>query len=79
MAEAKARANQNGREVTLDMIYSYLPYDNQKLKLLKKIELDSEIRNCVPNQCMIDLLNDCKSKGKKLLLLQICICQESIS
>lgn len=68
LAEAKARANQNGREVTLDMIYSYLPYDNQKLKLLKKIELDSEIRNCVPNQCMIDLLNDCKSKGKKIVI-----------
>lgn len=68
LAEAKARANQKGREVTLDMIYSYIPYDNQKLIHLKELELDSEIRYCVPNQCMIDLLNECRTKGKKIVI-----------
>lgn len=67
-AEAKARTAQNGREVNIDMIYSYFPYEEKKTKLLKEIEIDCEIRNCVPNQCMIDLLNDCQKKGKKIVI-----------
>ena len=67
-AEASARTARKGKEVTLDMIYSYLPYEKKMAELLKEIEVDCEIRNCVPNKCMIDFLNDCRAKGKKIVI-----------
>ncbi len=67
-AESKARAAQKGREVTIDMIYSYIPYEKKKSELLRAVEVECEIRNCVQNQCMIDLLNDCRLKGKKIVI-----------
>lgn len=67
-AESKARAIRFGKEITLDMIYSYLPYDDKTCDLLKNIEVKCEICNCVSNHAMVDLLNKIKKQGKKIII-----------
>lgn len=68
LAESKARSAQKQHEVTIDMIYSYLNYSSDRLEKLKELEIECEIKNCVPNQCMIDVLNHCCKKGKKIVI-----------
>lgn len=68
LAESQARSSMQGKEVTLDMIYSFLSYDSQVLEKIKNIEVDCEIKNCVPNQPMLDVLKDCKVRGKKIVI-----------
>lgn len=68
LAESQARSSMHGKEVTLDMIYSFLSYDSQVLEKIKNIEVDCEIKNCVPNQPMLDVLKDCKVRGKKIVI-----------
>ena len=63
-AEEKARKLQNGKEITFQMIYSYLPYSDLVKERLMEIEKQCEIDNIVPNQCMIDILNWCRKQNK---------------
>ena len=68
-AEAKARQSCYPKEVTLDYIYSFLPYDTAIKERLKKIEADCEIACCKPNTPMIDFLNWCKQQNKKIIII----------
>lgn len=68
-AEEKARKLQNGKEITFQMIYSYLPYSDLVKERLKEIEKQCEIDNIVSNQCMIDILNWCRKQNKKIVLI----------
>ncbi len=68
-AEAKARYSRFPQEVTLDYIYSFLPYDAKTKECIKKIEIDCEIACCVPNAPMIDFLVWCKKQNKKIIII----------
>lgn len=68
LAESQVRAAQNGQEVTMNLIYSNLPYASDMADKLKNLEVDCEISNCVPNQCMIDVLKNCRNQGKKIVI-----------
>ena len=68
-AEAKARRSRYPAEVTLDYIYSFLPYHAQVVESLKKIEVDCEIACCMPNLLMIELLKWCRSQNKRVVII----------
>lgn len=68
-SEQKARSTNKGKEVTLDMIYSYLPYSSSTSSTIKEIEKEIEIKNCVSNQLMIDVLKKCKAQGKRIVII----------
>lgn len=67
-AERIARREKDGKEVTLDLIYEKLIYKECLKNKLKEIEKKVEIENCVPNQVMIDVLNECRSQGKRIVI-----------
>ena len=68
-AEAQARRSRYPKEVTLDYIYSFLPYDTEISNRFKRIEIESEIACCVPNAPMIELLHWCKQQNKKIIII----------
>ena len=68
-SEQIARSTNKGKEVTLDMIYSYLPYSSYTSSTIKEIEKEIEIKNCVSNQLMIDVLKKCKAQGKRIVII----------
>ena len=49
-AERTARRNYADSDVTLELIYSQIPYEYTIREELKKIEEKVEIKNCVPNK-----------------------------
>ena len=67
-AEREARKLRKGKDVTLDMIYNCLPYENDLRNVLKEIEKDVEVLNCVPNQVMVDVVNECRKCGKIIVI-----------
>ena len=67
--EQLARSMNKGKEVTLDMIYSYMPYSGSTTSSIKEIEKEIEIKNCVSNQLMIDVLKKCKAQGKRIVII----------
>ena len=67
-AESAARRIRGGKEVTLDMIYQQVPYNIEIRAILKDIEMQCEIDNCVPNEPMISFLNECRAMGKRIVI-----------
>lgn len=68
LAERNARKKRTGKEITLDMIYENLDYDENVKWKLKEIEKYVEISNCVPNHVMTDILARCKAQGKTIVI-----------
>ena len=66
-AESVARAYYS-TDITIDDIYKFIDYPLEKSQLLKDIEKECEIDNCIGNQIMVDILLWCKSKNKKILI-----------
>ncbi len=66
-AEAKARKVCR-REVDLDTIYEYLPYEEYVNRRLILIEKEVETHNCTPNKRMVDFLTLCRENGKKIII-----------
>ena len=68
-AEITARNLLGGGEVTLDMIYEQLyQYSKEEAFVLRTIEEQCEIDNCVPNQPMIAVWKWCRRQGKKIVI-----------
>ena len=66
--ERIVRNSNNGREITIDQIYSKIPDIDSIKDLLIKIECDIEVENCVGNKIMIDILTKCQELGKKIVI-----------
>ena len=67
-AERIVRNSMQGREITIDQIYSEISNIDTIRDLLIKIECDIEVENCVGNKIMIDILNKCWEFGKKIII-----------
>lgn len=68
VAENKARAAHNGKEVCIKDIYDYLDYDYATKNLLIQEECNVEINICIPNDVMVDCLKRCKNRGQKIII-----------
>ena len=55
-------------DVSIDEIYEQIDYPLDVSQALKNIEKECEIRNCIPNDLVIDTLNKCKSEGKIIII-----------
>lgn len=66
IAEKKARSAKSDLEVTIAEIYKYIDCPNASE--LMKIEMDMEIKYCVPNKCVVDQYNICRQNGQRLIL-----------
>ncbi len=66
-AEYYARRKHN-REVNLNEIYEEIDYCENLRNKLKSLEVECEIKNCVANRPMLDLLQACRNEGKKIII-----------
>lgn len=67
-AEGIARSSCKG-DVTLEMIYSYLPYPKDIKHKVMEIEIGIEVDNCVCNPPMVELAKWCVEKHKKVVII----------
>lgn len=67
-AEYKARKKTEKEEVTLDEIYSYLEYPASLKKILKEIEIEFEVKNCIRNEAIVPLQQECLKLEKKVII-----------
>lgn len=67
-AEKIARKKKHYNEICLDEIYREIKIDNSIRDDLKQLEIDVEIKNCIPNIQNISLLNKLKKTGKKIVI-----------
>lgn len=67
-AEYKARKKTEKEEVTLDEIYSYLEYPASLKIILKEIEIEFEIKNCIRNEAIVPLQQECLKLEKKVVI-----------
>ena len=58
-AERVARSNREKEDVNLDEIYRYLEYPSSIKKILKNIEIEFEINNCVINEEILPIIKSC--------------------
>ena len=77
-AESLARANNVGREITLEMIYDNISLDDIDKSELMNIECNVEENICLPNSLMIDILNWCKINKKKIVIISDIQCHVHI-
>lgn len=68
LAEKKAKSHSCKEEITLDDIYSFLPYSKEIKLILKQIEQDTEIEYCTKNLPFYKIYNYCLSKKKKIII-----------
>lgn len=68
-AEQSARHNNPNGEVNILDIYNYMPYGETAKSILIQIEEEVEIRNAVKNRCMVDILNECRIRGQKIVMI----------
>jgi HAD superfamily hydrolase (TIGR01549 family) len=70
LAEKRVRTKINEEDVTLDEIYSELKdwYDEERLKILKKIEIECELAICTRHEEMIKWFDYAKSKNKHIII-----------
>ena len=57
------------REVSIDEIYNYLNYNETVSNRLKKLEKDFEVKNCVPNRQMVEIVDWCLTHGKVVVII----------
>ena len=67
-AERKARQKYQ-KEVTIDEIYEFFDDSVTICNNLKEIEKDVEVRNCVENKLMLDVIKWCKTQGKCIIIV----------
>jgi HAD hydrolase, family IA, variant 1 len=67
-AECKARKKAEKEEVSLDEIYSNLEYPDLLRDILKEIEIEFEIKNCIKNEAIIPILQECLKLRKKIII-----------
>lgn len=67
-AESIARKRRNKEDVSLEEIYSYVNYPPNINEKLKNIEIELEIKNCVMNNAIIPLVQECVRLEKKLII-----------
>lgn len=67
-AERVARQERFGKEVNMNLIYSYLPYDELTCRKLRLIEESCEIRNCISNRPMVEVVKYCRDLGKTIII-----------
>jgi HAD hydrolase, family IA, variant 1 len=69
-AEKKAiKHNSDSDEITLDSIYKEMEFNNEaERNYFMSLEQDSELYLCIPNEEMVLLLNQLKSKGKVIII-----------
>lgn len=67
-AENIARKRRNKEDVSLEEIYSYVNYPPNINEKLKNIEIELEIKNCVMNNAIIPLVQECVRLEKKLII-----------
>lgn len=68
-AEIEARKDNCWNEITIDQIYSKLPYDEVICNRLKNMEKEIEIKNCIPNERMIEIVKKCNQIGKIVVII----------
>ena len=71
LAERKARAKHQSKEVTLDQIYLELGflYDELILNELKKKEISEELSNCNPRKEIVEIYNKLIEEGKSVFIV----------
>lgn len=67
-AEKRARKRKGWKEINLDEIYKEFSRGVGETSILKNIEVQTEIENCIPNNENIELLNKLRKQGKKILI-----------
>lgn len=67
-AECMARKKSEKEDVSLDEIYSYLEYPASLKKILKEIEVEFEIKNCIRNEAIVPLHQECSKLEKKVII-----------
>ena len=67
-AERVARSNREKEDVNLDEIYRYLEYPSSIKKILKNIEIEFEINNCVINEKILPIIKSCIELKKKIIV-----------
>lgn len=67
-AEYIARKNCIKEDVTLDDIYNYLDYSSIVREKIKEIEIEVEIKNCVINEGIIPIIQECIKLNKKVII-----------
>jgi HAD superfamily hydrolase (TIGR01549 family) len=71
LAERKARAKHQSKEVTLDQIYLELGflYDEQILNELKEKEISEELSNCNPRKDIVEVYRKLIKEGKNVFIV----------
>lgn len=70
-AENKARSISNKEEITFDEIYTILSkeYGEKVSEILRKLEIEAEMKFIIPNKYIFDLYNYAIEKKKKVILI----------
>lgn len=68
MAEDNARIKKSSNEVTLDEIYSEMPFSKEINYKLKEIEVETEIEYCKRNDRLFEIFEYCKKNDKKIFI-----------
>ena len=68
IADNKARFKNGCSEVTLSQIYACLPYRDELKEILKEEEIKYEIGHTMGNELMINVLTECRNKGKRIII-----------
>lgn len=68
-AEKRARLNTLKEEITLEEIYhNFSQYPEGTLKKLIQLEVDTEVKYCIPNYNLLDLYKRCLESSKTVIL-----------
>lgn len=68
-AEKRARKIKGKVEITLEDIYKCMPYSVKKKKILKQLEIDTEIDMAMQNKDVKEIFDFCKEKNKEIYLI----------
>lgn len=69
-AERDARRNAHGQEVSLEDIYTNINRSEvQDIDLIKKIEVETEIDTCEPNEEIADFYRRLVNEGKRIIIV----------
>lgn len=69
-AEKRARSSTSREEITLEEIYNnFGQYTKDTLRKLIKLEVDTEIKYCIPNYNLLGLYKKCLESSKTVILI----------
>lgn len=67
-AEEKARKKAHYTEVNIGQIYALLPVSDKIKAECMELEKSLEAETCVPNSCMLEVLNQCRNRGQQVII-----------